>query len=60
MLENGKMTTVPGPRKDDLLAPVFENGKILRELTFDEVRANSERELFWARSPSASGRRLYA
>jgi len=46
VLEDGKLKTVAGPRKDDLLVPVFENGKILREYSLDEVRANSERELF--------------
>lgn len=44
--EDGRFKTVQGPRKDDLLVPVFENGKILREYTLDEVRASSERELF--------------
>ena len=43
--ENGTLTTAPGPRKDDVLVPVFENGKILREYTLDDVRATSEREI---------------
>jgi nicotinamide phosphoribosyltransferase len=46
IVQDGKLATVPGPRKDDVLVPVFENGKILRNYTLDEVRANSERELF--------------
>lgn len=29
------------PHKDDLLIPVFENGKLLKDWTFDEVRKNT-------------------
>lgn len=37
--------TVRGPRPDDALVPVFENGTVLRTYTLDEVRANSMRGL---------------
>lgn len=33
---------VHGRKVDDLLVPVFENGKILNEITFDQVRANAK------------------
>ena len=33
-------STVRGPRKDDLLVPVYENGRVLRTYTLDEVRAD--------------------
>jgi hypothetical protein len=36
---------VEGGRKDDLLVPVFEDGKILAQYTFDEVRAQAMRGL---------------
>ena len=36
-----EVETVRGPRSDDLLVPVFENGKVLVTYTLDEVRANS-------------------
>ena len=29
--------------QEEALIPVFENGKILREFTFEEVRANAEK-----------------
>jgi len=29
-------------RREDLLIPVFENGKILREYVFDEIRLNAK------------------
>jgi nicotinamide phosphoribosyltransferase len=41
--EGGALTTVRAPRKDDLLVPVYENGKVLRRYTLDEVRANAAR-----------------
>ncbi len=44
--EGGRLRTVEGGRKDDLLEPVFEDGKILRQQTFEEVRANASRGLF--------------
>lgn len=34
--------TVPGPRQDDLLKTVFENGKLVNPITFSEVRKNAE------------------
>lgn len=43
--ENGKMVTVEGEPKDDLLVPVFENGQVLRRYTLDEVRANAMKGL---------------
>jgi nicotinamide phosphoribosyltransferase len=40
--EDGKYWTLPIECKgEDLLQVVFENGKIIREMTFSEVRANS-------------------
>ena len=44
--EGGRLRTVEGARKDDVLEPVFEDGKILREQTFEEVRKNTMRGLF--------------
>jgi nicotinamide phosphoribosyltransferase len=43
--EGGVHSTVRGPRKDDLLVPVFENGRVLRAYTLDEVRAAAMRGL---------------
>lgn len=43
--EQGQLKTVEGDRKDDILVPVFENGKILKEYTLDEVRATSMKGL---------------
>ena len=43
IFENGKYNTVNTKdlnRREDLLIPVFENGRILREYTFDEIRKN--------------------
>ncbi len=37
----GGLVTVRGPRPDDRLVPVFENGRVLKSLTLDEVRANA-------------------
>jgi nicotinamide phosphoribosyltransferase len=41
--EGGSFGTVRAPRKDDLLTTVFENGRVLREYTLDEVRAQAAR-----------------
>ena len=38
---DGQFQTVRGPRNDDCLIPVFENGKVLKTYTLDEVRANA-------------------
>ena len=43
--EGGVLATVRGPRADDQLVPVFENGRILRSYTLDEVRARAARAL---------------
>jgi len=43
--EAGRLRTVEGGRKDDLLVPVFEDGKILAQYTFEEVRRNAMRGL---------------
>ncbi len=39
--EAGQLRTVSGSHADDLLVPVFENGKILKCYTLDEVRNTS-------------------
>ena len=39
--ENGQYATVHAPRKDDLLVPVYEHGRVLKTYTLDEVRANA-------------------
>ena len=39
--QSGRLETVRGPQPDDLLVPVFENGRVLRTQTLDEVRANA-------------------
>jgi len=44
--ENGKLKTVSREEsegKEKILRPVFENGKLLKDWTFAEVRANSEK-----------------
>jgi nicotinamide phosphoribosyltransferase len=41
--EGGAFRTVRGPDDADQLVPVFENGKILRSYTLDEVRARASR-----------------
>ena len=44
--ENGKLKTVSREEaegREKVLRPVFENGKLLKDWTFAEVRANSER-----------------
>lgn len=43
--EIGKFSTIPGPVATDKLATVFEDGKLLKTFTLDEVRATSERYL---------------
>jgi nicotinamide phosphoribosyltransferase len=39
--EGGHYATVRGPRKDDHLVPVFENGAVLKTYTMAEVRQNA-------------------
>jgi nicotinamide phosphoribosyltransferase len=41
--ESGSFTTARGPRQDDHLVPVFEDGRVLRTYTLDEVRRNAMR-----------------
>jgi nicotinamide phosphoribosyltransferase len=41
--EGGAYSTARAPRKDDLLVPVYENGRVLRTYTMDEVRAEAAR-----------------
>jgi nicotinamide phosphoribosyltransferase len=41
---DGKLTTVAGELHDSLLETVFENGKVLRRTTLDEVRARAGAE----------------
>lgn len=41
----GPIVTIRGPRKDDLLKPVFRNGKLLKDFTWDEVRENANKAL---------------
>jgi nicotinamide phosphoribosyltransferase len=43
--EGGTPSTVRGPRKDDLLVTVYENGQVTRTYTLDEVRAEAARGL---------------
>jgi nicotinamide phosphoribosyltransferase len=43
--EGGGHSTVRGPRKDDLLVTVYENGRVCRTYTLDEVRAEADRGL---------------
>jgi len=43
--ERGSFTTVGGPNENDRLLPVYENGRILRKYTLDEVRSNALRGL---------------
>jgi nicotinamide phosphoribosyltransferase len=44
--EGGAHSTVRGPRKDDLLVPVYENGEVIRTYTLDEVRGEAARGLW--------------
>jgi nicotinamide phosphoribosyltransferase len=41
--EQGAFTTLRGPRNDDKLVPVFEDGRVLRTYTLDEVRRTAMR-----------------
>jgi nicotinamide phosphoribosyltransferase len=41
---DGKVQTVEGELPETMLAPVFENGEILKTFTLDEVRKNAGRE----------------
>jgi nicotinamide phosphoribosyltransferase len=43
--EGGNHATVRGPRKDDLLVPVYEDGRVLRRYSLDEVRSAEARGL---------------
>ncbi len=43
--EGGHYATVEAPRKDNLLVPVYENGRVLKTYTFAEVRANAAKAL---------------
>jgi nicotinamide phosphoribosyltransferase len=43
--ENGQYTTVRGPRNDDVTVLVYDNGKVLKTYTLDEVRANAMKGL---------------
>jgi nicotinamide phosphoribosyltransferase len=43
--EGGRLTTVEGEWHDTLLEPVFEDGRILRRFTLDEVRGNAAKGL---------------
>lgn len=43
--EGGAHSTVRGPRKDDLLVPVYEDGRVLKTYTLDEIRAEAARGL---------------
>jgi nicotinamide phosphoribosyltransferase len=43
--DGGVYATVRAPRKDDLLVPVYENGRVLRTYTLDDVRAAAMRGL---------------
>lgn len=43
--ERGQYATVEAPRKDNLLVPVYENGRVLKTYTFAEVRANAMKAL---------------
>lgn len=36
--KNGKLETVKGPREDDLLETIYENGILLKEYSLDEIR----------------------
>jgi nicotinamide phosphoribosyltransferase len=43
--EGGQWTTTRAPRNDDLLVPVFEDGRVLRTYTLEEVRRNAMKAL---------------
>ncbi len=40
--ENGYYSDVENPDKESVLQTVFENGKLYNEITFDQVRINSQ------------------
>ena len=44
-LAGGLTATVRGPRHDDALVPVFEDGRVLRTYSLNEVRHNAMRSL---------------
>ena len=44
VLRDGRFETVEGERPDSQLVPVFENGKLLKRYTLEEVRRNAGRE----------------
>jgi nicotinamide phosphoribosyltransferase len=46
VFRNGDYQTVQGAQRDSLLIPVFENGRLLKDWTLAEVRANAEKGLF--------------
>ncbi|KAK7102512.1 nicotinamide phosphoribosyltransferase-like [Littorina saxatilis] len=53
--QDGKLATVEegkGDPKKDILVTVYENGKLLRDYTFDEVRQNAEIDLVKKKSPA--------
>lgn len=43
--EQGEYRTVEAPRKDNILVPVYENGRVIKTYTWDEVRANAKKGL---------------
>jgi nicotinamide phosphoribosyltransferase len=43
--ENGNLMTTRGPRNDDELVPVFENGRVLRTYTLEDVRQRAMKGL---------------
>lgn len=45
VLDNGQFRTVVGPTQGSALETVFENGKVLKTYTLDEVRANANKGL---------------
>jgi nicotinamide phosphoribosyltransferase len=46
VIENGEFKSVPaGSTKADMLQVVFEDGKLLRDTNFSEIRTNSEKNL---------------
>lgn len=46
VIENGEFKSVPaGSTKSDMLQVVFEDGKLLRDMKFSDIRNNSEKNL---------------
>jgi nicotinamide phosphoribosyltransferase len=43
--EGGAYATVPQPRKDDYLTPIFDMGRVLKTYTWEEVRANARKNM---------------